>query len=61
MMTRMAQGGAAAGSAGGAAPVVKKPKPKEIPVPEVKEVATYTRDYLPTFRVPDTYIHGKGA
>jgi len=39
----------------------KKPKPKEIPVPEVKKVPTYTRDYLPTFKIPDTYIRGKGG
>eukprot|EP00195_Chlamydomonas_chlamydogama_P006076 CAMPEP_0202910272 /NCGR_PEP_ID=MMETSP1392-20130828/51605_1 /ASSEMBLY_ACC=CAM_ASM_000868 /TAXON_ID=225041 /ORGANISM="Chlamydomonas chlamydogama, Strain SAG 11-48b" /LENGTH=482 /DNA_ID=CAMNT_0049600335 /DNA_START=92 /DNA_END=1536 /DNA_ORIENTATION=+ len=39
----------------------KKPKPKEIPVPEVKEVPTYTRDYLPLYRLPETYIRGKGG
>lgn len=39
----------------------KPPKPKEIPVPEVKTVESYTRDYLPTFKIPDTYIRGKGA
>eukprot|EP00983_Pelagomonas_calceolata_P132400 1161864-Pelagomonas_calceolata.AAC.21 len=42
------------------APHQKKPKPKEIPVPEVKKVPTYTREYLPTFKIPDTYIRGKG-
>ncbi|KAJ9534946.1 hypothetical protein QJQ45_029617 [Haematococcus lacustris] len=41
--------------------VPKKPKAKDIPVPEVKEVPTYTRDYLPTFKIPTTYIHGKGG
>ena len=40
---------------------MKKPKQKEIPVPEVKKVPTYTRDYLPNFRIPDTYIRSKGA
>ena len=39
----------------------KKPKPKEIPVPEVKKVPTYTRDYLPTFKIPETYIRGRGV
>jgi len=39
----------------------KKPKPKEIPVPEVKQVPAYTRDYLPTFKIPETYIRGKGG
>lgn len=24
--------------------------------PAVKNVPTYTRDYLPTFKIPDTYI-----
>mmetsp|Transcript_18428 Transcript_18428/g.51673 ORF Transcript_18428/g.51673 Transcript_18428/m.51673 type:complete len:636 (-) Transcript_18428:160-2067(-) len=43
------------------APHQKKPKPKEIPVPEVKKVPTYTREYLPTFKIPDTYIRGKGG
>lgn len=30
-------------------------------MPEVKNVPTYTRDYLPTFKIPETYIKGKGA
>jgi enhancer of polycomb-like protein len=38
----------------------KKPKVKEIPVPQVNEVPTYTRDYLPTFRIPETYIRARG-
>ncbi len=42
------------------APPAKKPKPKEIPVPQIGTVPTYTRDYLPTFRIPETYIRGKG-
>ena len=42
------------------APHGKKPKPKEIPVPEIKILESYTREYLPTFRIPETYIRGKG-
>lgn len=29
-------------------------------MPEVRIVASYTRDYLPLFRIPDTYIRGRG-
>ncbi len=29
-------------------------------MPEVRFVPSYTRDYLPLFRIPDTYIRGKG-
>ncbi|GIL51503.1 hypothetical protein Vafri_7475 [Volvox africanus] len=39
----------------------KKKEVKEIPVPEVRIVAGYTREYLPLFRIPDTYIRGKGG
>ncbi len=48
-------------AAGAAAAHAKKNKPKEIPVPEVGVVPTYTRDYLPTFKIPVTYIRGRGA
>lgn len=41
------------------APKPKKPA-KEIPVPEVRMVETFYRDYLPVFVVPNTYIRGKG-
>lgn len=40
---------------------VKTKKGKEIPVPEVRNVASYTVDYLPIFRPPQTYIHGHGV
>ncbi|GAX80451.1 hypothetical protein CEUSTIGMA_g7890.t1 [Chlamydomonas eustigma] len=43
------------------APTKKKPKPKEIPVPDVKVVPMYTREYLPLYQVPDTYIRGRGG
>eukprot|EP00798_Chlamydomonas_sp_ICE-L_P017801 gene17801-24176_t len=42
-------------------PGQKKPKPKEIPVPVVLGVPDYTRDYLPTFHIPQTYLRGKGG
>jgi enhancer of polycomb-like protein len=53
-----AQGGAPAAAA--AQPAKKKKEVKEIPVPPVREVPEYTREYLPRFRIPDTYIRGKG-
>lgn len=40
---------------------VKTKKGKEIPVPEVRNVASYAVDYLPIFRPPQTYIHGRGT
>ncbi|KAG2498114.1 hypothetical protein HYH03_003872 [Edaphochlamys debaryana] len=39
----------------------KKKEVKEIPVPEVRIVAGYTREYLPLFRIPETYIRSKGG
>ncbi|GLC38898.1 hypothetical protein PLESTB_000459500 [Pleodorina starrii] len=44
-----------------AGPQKKKKEVKEIPVPEVRIVPGYTREYLPLFRIPDTYIRGKGG
>ncbi|GFR40774.1 hypothetical protein Agub_g1388 [Astrephomene gubernaculifera] len=42
-------------------PQKKKKEVKEIPVPEVRIVPGYTREYLPLFRIPETYIRGKGG
>eukprot|EP00879_Flechtneria_rotunda_P016785 GHRR01017568.1.p1 GENE.GHRR01017568.1~~GHRR01017568.1.p1 ORF type:complete len:620 (+),score=238.42 GHRR01017568.1:338-2197(+) len=36
-------------------------KPKAIPIPDIREVETHYRDYLPLFSHPLTYIHGKGC
>ena len=39
----------------------KKPKKgSEIPIPTVRVVPTYDRDYLPLFREQNTYIRGRG-
>lgn len=38
----------------------KKKEVKEIPVPEVGFIPGYTREYLPVFRIPETYIRSKG-
>jgi hypothetical protein len=35
-------------------------KPKAIPIPDIREVETHYRDYLPLFNAPITYLHGKG-
>lgn len=35
-------------------------KPKAIPIPDMREVETHYRDYLPLFAAPLTYLHGKG-
>jgi hypothetical protein len=34
---------------------------KAIPIPDIMEVETHYRDYLPLFSPPLTYLHGKGA
>ena len=39
----------------------KKPKKgSEIPIPTVRVVPTYDRDYLPLFKEQNTYIRGRG-
>ncbi|MEW5317204.1 MAG: hypothetical protein WDW38_008525 [Sanguina aurantia] len=43
-----------------AAEPVKK-KTKEIPVPDISTIPTYTREYLPLFHIPSTYLRGKGG
>lgn len=35
-------------------------KPKAIPIPDIREVETHYRDYLPLFSPSLTYLHGKG-
>lgn len=35
-------------------------KPKAIPIPDIREVETHYRDYLPLFTATITYLHGKG-
>lgn len=35
-------------------------KLKAIPIPDIKEVETHYRDYLPLFTTSLTYLHGKG-
>jgi hypothetical protein len=32
---------------------------KEIPIPEVRFVPTYYKDYYPLYKPPLTYLHGK--
>ena len=32
----------------------------EIPIPPVSEVASYAREYLPTYKQPPTYMRGRG-
>ena len=44
-----------------AQPQKKKKEVKESPVPEVRYVPGYTREYLPLFKIPETYIKGKGG
>ncbi|KAG2433542.1 hypothetical protein HYH02_012659 [Chlamydomonas schloesseri] len=39
----------------------KKKEVKEIPVPEVGFIPGYTREYLPVFRIPETYIRSKSG
>ena len=34
---------------------------KEIPTPEVREVDSWKRDYLPTFKERSTYVRGRGV
>ena len=34
---------------------------QEIPVPKVRRVETYTRDYLPIFQEHNTYLRGRGT
>ena len=34
---------------------------QEIPVPKVRRVETYTRDYLPIFQEHNTYLRGRGV
>lgn len=36
-------------------------KPKAIPIPDMREVETHYRDYLPLFTASLTYLHGKGG
>lgn len=36
-------------------------KPKAIPIPDMREVETHYRDYLPLFTTSLTYLHGKGV
>lgn len=39
----------------------KRPKKKsEIPIPMVRVLPTYERDYLPVFQEGNTYIRGRG-
>jgi hypothetical protein len=38
----------------------EKAKLKAIPIPDIREVETHYRDYLPLFAPPMTYLHGKG-
>lgn len=57
---RVANGTCAQASVPGQ-PHKKKKELKEIPVPDVRFVPGYTREYLPLFKIPDTYIKGKGA
>ena len=33
---------------------------QEIPVPKVRQVQSYARDYLPVFQEPHTYLRGRG-
>jgi hypothetical protein len=33
---------------------------QEIPIPVVTEVASYSRDYLPTYRERPVYVRGRG-
>eukprot|EP00878_Enallax_costatus_P029951 GHUV01032524.1.p1 GENE.GHUV01032524.1~~GHUV01032524.1.p1 ORF type:complete len:257 (+),score=59.16 GHUV01032524.1:843-1613(+) len=39
----------------------QKGKLKAIPIPDIREVETHYRDYLPLFNAPVTYLHGKGV
>ncbi|KAG1670869.1 hypothetical protein FOA52_000371 [Chlamydomonas sp. UWO 241] len=55
------KGGAHGAGASGEDPHKHKAKPKEIPIPEIKFVPTYTREYLPLYALPETYIRGKGG